>query len=202
MNVEYSSNITISGNNITDNNVGVWLVESSHNILLRNQIEACKDNGIWLAESSNNTIYCNNIRASNTSGILLEAWSEYNVVFENNITDNNIGVWIAFSSNNQFYHNNLTVNTKQVDIHVSGDANFWDNGVEGNYWSEFEERYPNASEVDGSGIWDTPYVIDENNQDNYPLIPEFSPKLLLPLLMVATLLTIIVHRRRQSGNED
>jgi hypothetical protein len=24
--------------------------------------------------------------------------------------------------------------------------------------------------LEGLGVWDTPYVIDENNQDNYPLI--------------------------------
>ena len=39
---------------------------------------------------------------------------------------------------------------------------------EGNYWSDYETRYPNAS-YDEFGIWNTPYVIDSSNQDNYPL---------------------------------
>jgi len=30
-------------------------------------------------------------------------------------------------------------------------------------------------EIDDSGIWDTPYVIDEYNQDNYPLMETWPP---------------------------
>lgn len=48
--------------------------------------------------------------------------------------------------------------------------NAWDNGKEGNYLSDYLENYPYAKEIDGSGIWDTPYIISENNQDNYPLV--------------------------------
>jgi hypothetical protein len=51
-------------------------------------------------------------------------------------------------------------------------ANTWDDGYPagGNYWSDYVTRYPSASEIDASGLWDTPYVINENNQDNYPLM--------------------------------
>jgi len=36
---------------------------------------------------------------------------------------------------------------------------------DGNYWSGYEERYPNATEIDGTGIWDKPYEIDADNID-------------------------------------
>jgi parallel beta-helix repeat protein len=39
----------------------------------------------------------------------------------------------------------------------------------GNYWSNYEEEYPNATEIDSTGIWDTPYSI-ELGVDNYPLV--------------------------------
>jgi hypothetical protein len=58
--------------------------------------------------------------------------------------------------------------------------NIWDNGLlsEGNYWSNYTNQYPNAKELDGSGIWDVPLVIDENNQDRYPLVnPVIIPEL-------------------------
>jgi hypothetical protein len=59
-----------------------------------------------------------------------------------------------------------------------GLANKWDNGHEGNYWSSFNGTdlfggtYQNVSGSDAIG--DTPYVIDENNKDNYPLMGKFS----------------------------
>ena len=34
---------------------------------------------------------------------------------------------------------------------------------------------PDAMEIDCSGIWNTSYAIDENNQDNYPLMEPWTP---------------------------
>jgi hypothetical protein len=72
--------------------------------------------------------------------------------------------------------------------------NFWDNGSEGNYWSNY-----NGTDANRDGIGDTPYIIEVNSTDRYPLmsiIPEF-PSLLTPaLFMTATLSAVIVHRKR------
>jgi len=54
-------------------------------------------------------------------------------------------------------------NHKQVDSYNS--KNIWDNGWEGNYWSDYTGKDRNGDE-----IGDTPYVIDENNRDNYPIM--------------------------------
>jgi hypothetical protein len=54
---------------------------------------------------------------------------------------------------------------------VPGVGNLWDDGKEGNYWSDYVTRYPNASEVgNNTGIGDTPYFINENNIDHHPLM--------------------------------
>jgi len=89
-------------------------------------------------------------------------------------------------------------NTQQV--YTCNLTNVWDDGYPsgGNYWSDYEERYPNATEIDGTGIWDTPYVIDENNEDNYPIVPEFPSLIILPLFMITTLLAVIIYRRKHS----
>ena len=75
------------------------------------------------------------------------------------------------SSNNKFYHNHFTDNPNQVYVEVNS-TNAWDDGYPsgGNYWSDYAEKYPNAEEMDESGVWNIPYTIDENNQDRYPLI--------------------------------
>lgn len=49
----------------------------------------------------------------------------------------------------------------------------WDNGSIGNYWSDYLEKYPNASEIGATGVGDTPYVIDADNVDRYPLMVPF-----------------------------
>jgi hypothetical protein len=90
------------------------------------------------------------------------------------------------SSDNIIYHNNFLFNQQSEGLDVSipglwvypegfvpGVGNIWDNGKEGNYWSEYENRYSNASKIANTNIYDTPYYINEYNIDNYPLIASF-----------------------------
>jgi hypothetical protein len=85
---------------------------------------------------------------------------------------NGIGLWNSL--NNRIYHNNFVNNTNQVYSLVS--VNIWDDGYPsgGNYWSDYidVDQYsgPYQNETGSDGIWDHPYVIDENNQDNYPIV--------------------------------
>jgi hypothetical protein len=74
------------------------------------------------------------------------------------------------SSNNLFYHNSYVNNSRQVYITPPGFAipdsiNVWDNGVDGNYWSDYV-----GVDNNGDGLGDSPYFMDENNQDNYPIM--------------------------------
>jgi len=186
----------ISGNNITKNNQGIGLWLSEGNIFLENEITANVVNGILVAASSNNTIIGNNI-TKNAYGIWINQFSVYNNVTGNNITRSEIGIMIEGSLNNTIYNNNLD-NQKQVDINDTLadeviSINIWDNGKDGNYWSDYT-----GTDSDGDGKGDTPYVIDENNQGNYPLvnvIPEFPSWVILPLLFVAALVIIICKKR-------
>ena len=50
-------------------------------------------------------------------------------------------------------------------VYIKTSVNVWDNGSNGNYWSDYT-----GDDAGGDGIGDTPYVIDENNQDRYPLM--------------------------------
>jgi parallel beta-helix repeat protein len=90
------------------------------------------------------------------------------------------GTWLYHSNLNLFIHNSFINNDKNV---FSGEAspailssgwistNYWDNGFPsgGNYWSDY-----NGTDSNHDGIGGTPYVIDVNNVDHYPLMGMFN----------------------------
>jgi len=165
-----SSDNSISGNNITASAfLGILLCESSNNTISGKNINK-NEEGIALWGLSNyNSISGNNITANNGSGIELE-WSSNNAVSGNNtIAHNRWGISLAYSSNNIFYHNNFINNTNHASTDDNS-VNAWDNGVEGNYWSNYT-----GVDANGDGIGDTPYEINENNTDRYPLMKTWSP---------------------------
>lgn len=164
----------ISGNRIVDNFAGIYgspkNTSISNNSLVNNTV------GVDIHHQATcNIIYGNCLSANTVSLHIYNADS--NSILRNNMTNNWRSITIGYSRNNEFYHNCFFNDTEQILVLASGYANFWDNGYPsgGNYWSDYGERYPDAEELDGSGIWDTPYVIGADNQDNYPLIEPWTP---------------------------
>jgi len=187
----------ISENNITDNQDGIYMY-GSLNTIAGNIISSNNNDGLVILDSSMyNHIKENNI-TNQTNGIHLTR-STYNSVFENNITDNSVGiVFYKESSNNTIYSNNFVNNDMQIVIDPANaenlSVNVWDNGTEGNYWSNY-----NGTDNNRDGKGDTPYVIDENNQDNYPLvkqyiIPEFPSWIPLLFMLLVLTVTVITYR--------
>jgi hypothetical protein len=74
------------------------------------------------------------------------------------------------------YHNNFIDNTLQVYSFES--LNVWDDGYPsgGNYWSDYT-----GTDGNGDGIGDTPYTIDVNNIDHYPLVNPWTPTHIWPM---------------------
>ena len=173
--LDESLNNSIIGNYIT-NNSNIALYSSSNNNVTGNNVANNNGNGIYFVDSSKNIISGNNI-TNNNSGIWLERSSD-NTISGNNVINNYNGIWVLRSSNNIIYHNNFINNHYHVfDINMeymftSPSVNVWDAGYPsgGNYWGDYEGRYPDAKELDGSGTWGTPYSLYGINQDNYPLM--------------------------------
>lgn len=187
-----TSNI-VSGNYIANNTYGIAL-ENKDNIINNNTITNNSDAGIFIYGAGYNIIFGNNL-TNNSNGIYLSV-SSYNGIFENNITDNNGGMYFEQSSHNSIYSNNFVNNNPQIFTDTDS-VNDWNITVagKGNYWSDYT-----GTDNDGDGFGDTPYVIDENNQDNYPLttefvIPEFPSWIILPLFLMATSIVLIVSKR-------
>jgi len=178
---------------IISNNGGVSYAHQFGNSVIRN-CEAFGNTGGLSVAWGSGTLIANNEVHHNTGGIGLDSMfytiveknkvynndegivvgyvGSYNTIRDNVVRDNDLGIYMNYYSvrGNKIYHNDVIENGRQA--WDKGTNNIWDDGYPsgGNYWSDYEERYPNAIELDGSGIWDTPYEIDENNQDNYPLM--------------------------------
>jgi parallel beta-helix repeat protein len=158
-----STDNSVSGNRITNNEYGVWIAHSSNTLVLQNIIEN-NDEGVFIlySASTSNRIIGNNV-TNNQRGIKITSFSNYNTVIGNNITSNTQGIWFSDSFDNTIYRNNFVNNSAHT--YSTNSINAWDSGPSGgNYWSDYE-----GVDADEDGIGDTPYVIDEDNQDNYPL---------------------------------
>jgi len=181
------SNNVIQRNNVTNNGWGISLSgHSSKNSISGNNITNNSEGIRFRWTNKNNTVYGNSI-TNNDIGISLDGFitagyrecPENNRIYENNIANNmEAGVELGGCLNNIFYHNNILNNTIVIDTAFGGDQdlqlakNIWDNDYPygGNYWSDYT-----GVDANGDGIGDTPYVINENNQDNYPLMSPWSP---------------------------
>jgi len=162
-----SNNNNFSDNNISSNQeFGIWLSKSTNNLLADNIFSNDKF-GIYVTNSTHNTFTKNNIYTNIQHGIRLD-YSINNTISGNDISKNWIrGILLYYSSNNTIFHNNFINNTGSLTNINS--TNYLDNGIEGNYWSNY-----NGTDEDQNGIGNSPYVIDANNQDNYPLMGTFS----------------------------
>jgi len=133
------TNCEISNNIIKNGGNGVYLVGSNGNTIGDNTVE---DNniGMYLSNSDSNTIHNNNIQSNNANGIYLTSFSSGNTIYLNVFSDN--------------------TNANAGDY----GSNSWSYNSQGNYWDDYNDYDSNAD-----GIGDSPYVIDGNSQDDYPL---------------------------------
>jgi parallel beta-helix repeat protein len=164
-----SSDNTISDNNITDALVsGISLDLSSGNTVSGNRISDLEDGmGALMLWKSSNSVISHNLLFGGNPMLMIDCTN--NTLSENFVMDSEYGVVVGTSSGNSIY-NNYFINVTQLILDTEIRAglpseNFWDNGAEGNYWSDYF-----GADADGDGIGDSPHVLYENNQDNYPLI--------------------------------
>ncbi len=159
-------NVVIQNMHVKGFYYGIELSESSGNSIISNDITENELFGVALDRSSYNVISGNNI-TNDGVGIGLSDSSNHNCIYGNNITNGSRGILFGWSSANKVYRNFFIHNYQQAFIMPSGYVNFWDNGHSsgGNYWSDYVGIDENKD-----GFGDTPYVIDDQNVDDYPLV--------------------------------
>jgi parallel beta-helix repeat protein len=155
----------------TITNAGQVILVNCNNITVKNFDLSDTTVGIELFETSDSRVLDTNV-SNNYYGILL-GYSSNNVLMGNDVSNNVNGISLfLLSTDNRVYHNNLINNTNQASDDLG--TNSWDNDYPcgGNYWNDYEEKHPDASGIDESGIWDAPYDISGSAgaQDHYPLM--------------------------------
>jgi parallel beta-helix repeat protein len=170
--LEYSTGNVISFNNVSGNTGrGINLASSTGNIISTNIVSQNEqDNGIELFDSTDNLIRGNTLSRNGWGGIYL-GQSSNNIIKENVVSNNSeTGVYLDGSSNNILYRNNLFNNGLGAlgQQFTADSSNAWDNGVEGNYWSDYL-----GVDLNGDGIGDTD-TLPHLQVDSNPLIDPWS----------------------------
>lgn len=168
---EYCLYLNITANTVMSSERGIYLDNVKQSLIQGNSISNCSSSGISLYRNA------------------------YDNVISNNVLDGNlVGIYQEWGANNRIILNDFKNNNKNVQLTSNTVINYWDNGAKGNYWSNYYFIDRNHD-----GIGDTPYVIDASNQDNFPLmtpaVPEFPSSLLLIASIMATLFVAMVQRK-------
>jgi nitrous oxidase accessory protein len=170
-----SNNSIISENNIKDNRGGDGIHAQAKNLTINNNNISgndCIGMELWNGPFY---VYGNNITGNRDCGIQIADACSNSTIHDNEIAHNKIGIdlknypineYNPVGVDNTVYRNNIADNTQQAFVKQKlpglslparngTDVVSWDNGREGNYWSDYK----------GGGT----YVIDENNVDHHPL---------------------------------
>lgn len=175
--------ITVVGsfNNVDENRIDSGIIghqiEGNSNLITKNDIPE-GGTGMTFESSSFNVVIANKVTDHNFGAIRLQCAfnklqsSNNNSIIGNYLAHNGFGVQIGnrlcTAESNIFYHNVFVENEDAPRIFNETSVNYWDNGKEGNFWDDY-----NSTDSNRDGIGDVPYVINENNIDNYPLIAPF-----------------------------
>lgn len=134
------------------------------------------DGGGIFISGCNGSVIVDNIIKDNQFGLNLWRSTSHNLVTDNVFLNNSIAINSEYDSATDctIYHNNFVDNSIQAAIW--GGAHTWDDGYPsgGNFWNDYAgvDSYsgPFQNETGSDGIADTPYVMNEENIDKYPLM--------------------------------
>jgi parallel beta-helix repeat protein len=176
--IESNSN-DIDGNTITlTGHCAIWVSSANFVNITNNHISDRYANGIILENSNyidvqGNDVFFNYDAPWNPKAIhLIE--TTFSTISINLIWNNTNGIYLESSGNNEVYHNSIIGN--DIQAFDDNNSNTWDNGYPsgGNFWSDYNGSDflsgPNQDMPGSDGFGDTPYVIDSDSQDNYPLM--------------------------------
>jgi parallel beta-helix repeat protein len=143
-----------------------WIGYSNGNIIVNNT--AMNSARGFLLDTVSNSIFTGNkIRNNFQQGIVFWFLIRYNNFTGNILSGNNDGIYAGLSGHgNLIYLNIFLDNSIQ---YYDNRTNSWDNGSAGNFWKDYNTPAEGCYDIDSNGICDSPYYINGNGTDHYPL---------------------------------
>ncbi len=177
--VDLSTNITITENVFEDSADGIELFQVTDSVVSENYLIGLYYHPIYIWLSDRITLERNLIEDGGGGIHFLD--SDDCIVRYNHFENCTMHVLSDGGQPNTLcHHNNFVDNNKSDEtglvmspqVRCYYETVSWDDGSEGNYWSEYITRYPSATN-DGN-TWDTPYLINIRKgvriQDEHPLV--------------------------------
>ena len=170
--IPYNNN-TIRSNFITETRSCIAIYADNINVVgnyLANSIDGVLDKG-------NNDVFSKNWVLNDCEAFLLYYQTSGHTITQNRMENNTEAINTFNGEGLEIYQNNFINNQNNVEIISDafsaplggggGPLPPWDNGKEGNFWSNYT-----GEDVNGDGIGDTPYVVrsDICTVDRYPLV--------------------------------
>jgi len=194
-----SYNISIE-NNVINDHIGLVVLSESRNITVNDN--DLSSQGMWVAigvgtySSSNFSLISNSINGAEI-GINIRGSTD-GLINRNDINSTESNIKLQDSLGFTIYHNNLFGSPYYFATDNKGSENLWDKGypIGGNFWADYS-----GSDNNGDGIGDSPYIIDSNSQDNYPLMEPYSGELPEPSILISTG-NITVIRQTPGGPKE
>lgn len=167
-----SNNCTVRGNTISNCRSSIELWSSNGTMICGNTISNMRYGVYLLFTSCGNVIEGNIVSHSPYEGISLSWHCNHNTVVGNTVTLCADGIVLGGTNGNVIHHNNFVDN--MVHVYSYNSSNAWDDGVEGNYWSDYKGLDDGSGgRVAGDGVGDT--SLPHHVVDYCPLIVPQGP---------------------------
>jgi hypothetical protein len=188
-----SSGVVVEHNEIRGSHAGIYLGECTDSAINSNIVKDCNiskvyslmsyiTSAITLYKCQDSRVMRNTVENVTGNGVVFGSTTNITFLFNDVVDCTGHGLH-ASGSRHTIHHNNFIGNNGTnsgsgwPQCYDSSLTNTWDNTVNGNYWSDYRQRYP-AARNNGS-VWNTPYGLAgrSNNFDNHPLVnyQDYSP---------------------------